>query len=645
MDFNSPPSHGSHVPTNIWLSTENDGYKETHIDAATTSTLLPASREEPRKPRVHSSVVLRFVSVILHFTLVAIHLALLGLRSRGWEHRFIFSLERQSTVSLIITVITTAFGTIYSALLVFVTQTLSTRRSVRRDQTLTAIHDTAAAWSGIGSAVLHLWNQTVVSGSVFGVLSALLYLGSVLVLHITTPALFSVQTFSSTREVPVGARSLPAFNVSDDNVTSEVIGNFGILYAAGSLYSLPSIVRGNKSVGLYEGTLYDVLEDNTGVGNVTVNATGFNITCGYSNITNSVFQPFDDNNDGTGVWDVYLGASDADMHVVQNTQLGVISSRLVSDPLDEAAVLLYSTIPIIDSSGNAAHVTQLPSNFAPSISARAGAPAIPPSPPPTIQILKCSQTLVAQKAVVDAQTHQLQSVEPNITKTSSVWLPADETATNATSGNLFIDNWPTWFRSMPDSIFNLYPPKGSSFASIGDLYLIQKLNLHTSSLNPNESAQNAALHDLENALSILVASMFWTLANTPPAVGDVDGTLDFSFIAEPEASPLILQGNAQVTEIFTQGRLNLSLIAIVAGLSASILLILLSLPSLFLPKGYKDGVDIDGTGILQAIWLYRNHPELETLLPQAEEPTTNNLRQAGMVRARLIDPRRSQQSL
>ncbi|KAJ7692064.1 hypothetical protein B0H17DRAFT_1061829 [Mycena rosella] len=636
MDFNSPPSHGSHVPTNNWLSTQNDGYKETHIDAATTSTLLPASREEPRKPRVHSSVVLRFVSVILHFTLVAIHLALLGLRSRGWEHRFIFSLERQSTVSLIITAITTAFGTIYSALLVFVTQTLSKRRSVRMDQTLTAIHDTTAAWSGIGSAVLHLWNQTVVSGSVFGVLSALLYLGSVLVLHITTPALFSVQTFNSTREVPVGTRGLPAFNVSDDNVTSEVIGDYGISYAAGSLYSLPSIVRGNKSVGLHEGTLYDVLEDNTGVGNVTVNATGFNITCGYSNITNTVLES-DGEDDDADVWEVYLGAGAPNLYIVPRTQLGVISC--FTRELSYAAITLYSTTPVIDSSGSAAHVTQLPAPTT-SISARAGAPAIPPPPPPTIQMLKCSQTLVAQKAVVDAQTHQIQSVEPNITKTSSVWLPADETATNVTSGNMFVDNWTTWYRSMPASTFNLYPPNGGSFASIGDLYLIQKLNLHTSSLNPNESAQNVALHDLENALSILVASIFWTLANTPPAVGDVDDTLDFSPIDEPAAPPLILQGDAQVTEIFTQGRLN-----IVVGLSASILLILLSLPSLFLPKGFKDGADIDGTGILQAIWLYRNHPELETLLPQAEEPTTNNLRQAGMVRARLIDPRRSRQSL
>jgi hypothetical protein len=31
--------------------------------------------------------------------------------------------------------------------------------------------------------------------------------------------------------------------------------------------------------GLHEGTLYEVLGANTGTGNATVNATGFNITC------------------------------------------------------------------------------------------------------------------------------------------------------------------------------------------------------------------------------------------------------------------------------------------------------------------------------------------------------------------------------
>jgi hypothetical protein len=40
---------------------------------------------------------------------------------------------------------------------------------------------------------------------------------------------------------------------------------------------------------------------------------------------------------------------------------------------------------------------------------------------------------------------------------------------------------------------------------------------------------------------------------------------------------------------------------------------------------------IDGIGLLHAIWLYRNHPELETIIEQVEHLTDNNSRAAGMV--------------
>lgn len=51
-------------------------------------------------------------------------------------------------------------------------------------------------------------------------------------------------------------------------------------FTTGSLYYLPYI-DGSKAIGLHDGTLYDVPKPNAGVENVTVDATGFNITCGY----------------------------------------------------------------------------------------------------------------------------------------------------------------------------------------------------------------------------------------------------------------------------------------------------------------------------------------------------------------------------
>lgn len=73
-------------------------------------------------------------------------------------------------------------------------------------------------------------------------------------------------------------------------------------YAGGSLYSLPSVVA-TENLGLHEGTLYDVLDINQGVGNSTVNATGFNISCGFLTDMNVTFSPGSDSfSPGSGHW-------------------------------------------------------------------------------------------------------------------------------------------------------------------------------------------------------------------------------------------------------------------------------------------------------------------------------------------------------
>lgn len=52
-------------------------------------------------------------------------------------------------------------------------------------------------------------------------------------------------------------------------------------YATESLYYLPSVLTNTTSLGLYEGTLHDVLDDNAATSTAAANATGFNVTCAY----------------------------------------------------------------------------------------------------------------------------------------------------------------------------------------------------------------------------------------------------------------------------------------------------------------------------------------------------------------------------
>ncbi|KAJ7662613.1 hypothetical protein DFH06DRAFT_356072 [Mycena polygramma] len=670
-----PTLSGSATQAENPLLADSNEDKETPVHSASTS--LQASQEAHQGSwQLYSSGGLRALSFVMHSALIAIHLALLGIYTKKLEHRVIFSLDRQKTVSFAITAITTGFGTIYLGLMVFVTQTISTRRIIQTDQTLTAIHDRTAAWAGIGSAVFHLFHQTAVRGSLVGVFSVFFYLFAALLLHVTTPALFTIQTFNATRLVVVGTQSLPEWNATWENFTDPFSDSdpFALpQFTSGSLQTLPSVLMGgNKSLGLSGATLYDVLEKNSGAGSATVNATGFNISCKYpanSNIT----------------YDGDFGYYIADVEVLpellywQSTQWGVISAldqtgdsgktRSGSAGLEMSnlcdtctglpgPLIMFSTIPIVDSNNQQAAMLNISSGAV----YNASGPDQTRHPPTDlgvseVQILVCSQTLVSQTAVVDAQSNELLTVEPGIQKTTSYWQPytdLDIEIDNTTTGNMFLDGWAQWYLSMPPSNFPFSPYNLTAdipFVSVGAMYLIQRLKTHpgidgdiiAGTAGPTfpqgfPQLTNVTLHDLENALATLVASMFWALGHNPPSFGGIstDTSLPYSNIDGTLPPPPMLRGNGTVTEILTKGRLDLSIIAIVGGLGASILLALLAIPSLLPQKGTEKDIPIDGTGILHAIWLYRNHPALDTLLPQVEHPSTNSLRAAGMVRTKLL---------
>ncbi|KAJ6467292.1 hypothetical protein C8R45DRAFT_938649 [Mycena sanguinolenta] len=125
---------------------------ERHRRASDSSDTLLAgssgkSSQAPKSSWLKSSRTLSLFSAALHLALVVIHLGPIATWKIGLEHHLIFPLEDQKFWSIIVSAIETSFGTTYSALLIFVTQTLSMRQSLRVNQSLTATHDNAAAWS------------------------------------------------------------------------------------------------------------------------------------------------------------------------------------------------------------------------------------------------------------------------------------------------------------------------------------------------------------------------------------------------------------------------------------------------------------------------------------------------------------------
>ncbi|KAJ6503856.1 hypothetical protein C8R45DRAFT_973929 [Mycena sanguinolenta] len=588
--------------------------EESERSKADPSATLLSSRRVRTQPWIKSTKTLSLLSAALHLILVVIHLALVAVWHMRVEHGFVFSLEHQTTISFSITAVTTALGTIYYAGLVFLIQKLSMRKSLHESQTLTTTHDNAAAWAGIGSALSRVWYQKAVPASLSGVFSAFFYLGNILALHITTPALFSLQTFNSSRSISVTTQGFPvldltAYNMSD--ALSRTIAWEDIQsYAISSLYFLPYTARTNTSVGLHGGSLYDV--PNVNVGNVTVGAIGFNVTCGYlipTTITAGVESiPF------TPEWN---------MNFYGEQQ--------------------YYPIPMLDGAGSGSGTYPLNGNFTTSgldmilywgsekgsrvldSSGNDGARLLLNPEPYYAQLLRCSLSTINQTAVIDAQSQEVLELEPPLLKTHSVWSPASPSLLGpqdyldplAKPGISLVDLWQAFYIACPAP------------ATYGGPITDPVLNQNLNNAGGRFAASNITLHDLENSLSIVVASMFWTLTYIPPL--NEDPTL--------VPSPVRLQAGQAVTiQPSTEARLDLNIIAIAAGLGASVGLALLSLQfSRFRTNRTQVDAPIDGTGFLQAIWLYRNHPELEILVDQVEHPTEDNLRVAGMVTVALLD--------
>ncbi|KAG2137887.1 uncharacterized protein EDB93DRAFT_1106510 [Suillus bovinus] len=88
-----------------------------------------------------------------------------------------------------------AFYTIYTAVLLFLTQQLAISRTLVCHVKLTAIHDVSGAWAGLGSALSSVWRQTDVPAAWWMTSAVAAYLVSITVLHVTSSTLLQFQPF------------------------------------------------------------------------------------------------------------------------------------------------------------------------------------------------------------------------------------------------------------------------------------------------------------------------------------------------------------------------------------------------------------------------------------------------------------------
>ncbi|KAF8180038.1 hypothetical protein K438DRAFT_1976997 [Mycena galopus ATCC 62051] len=428
---------------------------------------------------------------------------------------------------------------LYLSLLVFITQKFALRRGLQFRKTLTASHDTTAAWIGLGSALETLFDQISVPSSVTGILLIVAYLLNISVLHITIPALFSVQAFNVSTPMNVNTQGFPQLNTTLDG------GGSGTAFQE-TLEFLPWTNQ-IPTLGLINGSLYEVLDVNDGQGVVSVPGVGFNITC---------------------------------------SSLAAVNTRLIN-------VTLSSSM-----SGGGSSTTD------------------------TFQ-----WEMEVQEAPSGTSQFQLYATSPNITRFLDVPFVSPHSVVLYSTTPIVDSN------GAVGTPTTLNPPMGN----ISELYLIAQLGLSPPTFGTNfTQAQptQIALHDLENALSSLVASILWTVGHIRPdhlqEIFD-QGTSQLFNSSFPNPHPVLAIGRAIVDVPNPSSRLDLSIFAIAFGLAASISLFLLAAPHLISRSTGGVKTLVGGTGVLHIIWLLRNHSEVQELFPEVEEPTKHNLRAAGMV--------------
>ncbi|KAJ6536900.1 hypothetical protein B0H19DRAFT_1382740 [Mycena capillaripes] len=402
-----------------------------------------------------------------------------------------------------------------------------------------------------------------------------------------------------------------------------------------AMYTLSEIFTDmdtTNKLGLLNGTLYEVLQTSYVGEDASVAAIVFNITCGY------LPQPRTSWNKN-GTWHFVFPSPIPSVSLTARAprMIGVAAMAEVEpNTRITNSVTMYTTIPIRDSSLQTISSVELDPPMLTAWNAK--------EPVSTVQFFQFSQSLVHQTATVGAQSRQASAVESGIGNQNSVWLPYSGPVPGNVNGNM-VDMWARWLNSAPGLEVLYYPSEKSvsldHFSiTFSESFLMRYFNLIPEgtqtrrtprTLQMQEPSTSLTLHDVENALSSMIAFMFWMLGHSPPV--DSLGVTNHTLTHAPLDAPYLLEGNATVYEYVVETRLHLSIIVVIIGLLAYTSLTALSVS--YCKDQIGSNVPLAGFGFLHTIWLFHNHPDLDVVLPRVDDPTDRNLREAGMIPIKL----------
>ncbi|KAF8547830.1 hypothetical protein OG21DRAFT_840133 [Imleria badia] len=256
---------------------------DTGETATASSTTLQADVDvqEVKFPTNHPGLDgLRRWCYSLHAFLCILHLVLLAMLWNHPEHAFTIPSDN-SILTTGLSAFLQAFYTLYTAFLVFMTQRLALSASLSRRQKLTITHDISAAWSGLGAAILTLWQQTNITASTSATISVFLYLTCISVLHVASPAIMQFQPYNTSIATIVASNA----TWPDPSVNLTALEWGGISPIVPLLFGFGSSMLATS--GLVNSTLYDTFSGNQAIVNASVNASTIRAKCGLLPVLSS----------------------------------------------------------------------------------------------------------------------------------------------------------------------------------------------------------------------------------------------------------------------------------------------------------------------------------------------------------------------
>ncbi|KAJ7242139.1 hypothetical protein B0H12DRAFT_1236803 [Mycena haematopus] len=562
-------------------------------------------------------------------------------------------------IPVVVGTVSQIFATVYSAILVLLTQRLALRNDLNTRQTLTAVHDKTAAWLGLGSALSSLWQQTKIRAATWGVTCITLYLLCVFTLHVSIQALFHVVPYNAT---------IPTFqptNLTNADFTANLVSSYDILLMYGQV----------PTIGLLENMVYDVIPSvPAATGNATVNAVLYDVQCmALQDVLWATSSGLDEESDldnlDTYVIFYYQG-------IYAGSTAKIFNCSGSSDPSQTdcwAPIVIASTVSIVDSTG-----AEAPSSGNPWVSTGAQVLQALGNSDTATSVLMTSVQMVAcgieiNYTTIDVSATTQQPLLPPARPSEVLWTsfswpknstisdprlkaaqnapalsPASGHQNNAQMTMASINDIPASDITGPIIISgDITEVSHSSLAfeviSLGmqvfvsptafDIFIAEELGI------VSQNRTNITLADLNHSLGKALAALHWygrtlnySAVHAANGIMQSIGVHDDPLIVPVQPQSVDAVGQTTVMVVVSRYQLNLSLTpCLIIGTAVSTILLLLAAilvlqPSSSLNRPTSAHPMVESAGILQITWLLGGEPHLAVV----KNPELGALRAAGM---------------